>query len=67
MAGRASLSFSGQEDIYLSSDPEVTYFVEKFTGQSMYASRVIRNQFPGDNLVTFGSERTMVLPGRVIS
>lgn len=62
MAGRASLSFLGQEDIYLSSDPEVTYFVEKFTGQTLFSSRVIRNQFPGDNTVTFNSERTLIIP-----
>ena len=62
MAGRASLSFLGQEDIYLSSDPEVTYFVEKFKGQTLYSSRVIRVQFPGDNTVIFGSEKSLLIP-----
>jgi len=62
MAGRASLSFLGQEDIYLSSDPEVTYFVEKFQGSTLFSSRVIRLQFPGDNKVTFGSERSLLIP-----
>ncbi len=62
MAGRASLSYLGQEDIYLSSEPEVTYFVEKYVGQTLFSSRVIRVQFPADNTVIFGSEKTLVLP-----
>lgn len=62
MASRAALAFLGQEDIYLSADPEVTYFVEKYTGQTLYSSRVIRIQFPGDNKVTFGSERAILIP-----
>jgi len=62
MAGRASLAFFGQEDIYLSSDPEVTYFVEKYQGQTLYSSRVIRLQFPGDNQVIFGSEKRLTVP-----
>ena len=62
MAGRASLSFLGQEDIYLSSDPEVTYFVEKYVGQTLFSSRVIRIQFPGDNTVIFGAEKRLTLP-----
>jgi hypothetical protein len=62
MAGRASLAFFGQEDIYLSSDPEVTYFVEKYQGQTLYSSRVIRLQFPGDNKVIFGSEKRITIP-----
>ncbi len=62
MAGRASLSYLGQEDIYLSSDPEVTYFVEKYVGQTLFSSRVIRIQFPGDNTVIFGSEKSVTVP-----
>ena len=62
MAGRASLSYLGQEDIYLSSDPEVTYFVEKYVGQTLFSSRVIRVQFPADNTVLFGAEKVLVLP-----
>jgi len=62
MAGRANLSYLGQEDIYLSADPEVTYFVEKYVGQSLFSSRVIRVQFPADNTVIFGSEKELVLP-----
>jgi hypothetical protein len=62
MAGRASLSYLGQEDIYLSSDPEVTYFVEKYVGQTLFSSRVIRVQFPADNTVLFGAEKVLMLP-----
>ena len=62
MAGRASLSFLGQEDIYLSSDPEVTYFVEKYVGQTLFSSRVIRLQFPADNTVIFGTDKYMIIP-----
>lgn len=62
MAGRASLSFLGQEDIYLSSDPEVTYFVEKYAGQTLFSSRVIRVQFPADNTVIFGAEKRLLIP-----
>jgi len=62
MAGRASLSYLGQEDIYLSSEPEVTYFVEKYVGQTLFSSRVIRVQFPADNTVIFGAEKALVLP-----
>ena len=62
MAGRASLSYLGQEDIYLRSDPEVTYFVEKYVGQTLFSSRVIRIQFPADNTVIFGAEKTLVIP-----
>ena len=62
MAGRASLSFLGQEDIYLSSDPEVTYFVEKYVGQTLFSSRVIRVQFPADNTVIFGTDKSLLIP-----
>jgi hypothetical protein len=60
MAGRTSLAYLGQEDIYLSYDPEVTYFVEKYRGHTLFSSRIIRLQFPGD--VTFGSEQILTVP-----
>jgi hypothetical protein len=40
----------------------VTYFVEKYVGQTLYSSRVIRVQFPADNTVIFGAEKELVLP-----
>ena len=56
------MSFLGQEDIYLSSDPEVTYFVEKYVGQTLFSSRVIRVQFPADNTVIFGTDKSLLIP-----
>jgi hypothetical protein len=61
MAGRASLSFLGQEDISLSGDPEVTYFVEKYQGQTPFASRVDRVIFDEQG-VSFGSQNHRILP-----
>ena len=61
MAGRASLSFLGQEDISLSGDPEVTYFIEKYQGQTPFASRVDRVIFDEQG-VSFGSQNHRILP-----
>jgi len=61
MAGRASLSFLGQEDISLSGDPQVTYFVERYAGQTQFAQRVDQVIFD-EQSVTFGSENHRILP-----
>jgi hypothetical protein len=61
MASRASLTFLGQEDIALSSDPQVTYFKEKYEGSSLFSSRVDKVQFDNDVLVP-GSENSIELP-----
>lgn len=61
MASRASLTFLGQEDIALSSDPQVTYFKEKYEGSSLFSSRVDKVQFDNDALVP-GSENSIELP-----
>jgi hypothetical protein len=61
MAGRASLSFLGQEDISLSGEPQVTYFIEKYQGQTPFASRVDRVIFDEQG-VSFGSENHRILP-----
>jgi len=61
MAGRASLAFLGQEDLALSADPEVTYFIEKYTGQTQYASRLDRVQFD-NGYVNFGQENIVLIP-----
>jgi len=61
MASRASLTFLGQEDIALSSDPQVTYFKEKYEGSSLFSSRVDKVQFDNDVLVP-GSENVVQLP-----
>jgi hypothetical protein len=59
---RASLAFLGTEDVYLTADPEITYFVEKYKGQTLYSSRVIRIQFPGNNKVTYDSDSSLLIP-----
>lgn len=61
MAARASLVFLGREDIVLSSDPEVTYFVEKYTGSTLYAKKTSKVQFP-KGTINFGSESIIVIP-----
>jgi hypothetical protein len=61
MAGRASLSFLGQEDISLSGDPQVTYFIEKYQGQTPFAYRVDKVIFDEAG-VSFGSENHRILP-----
>ena len=61
MAGRASLSFLGQEDISLSGDPQVTYFVEKYQGQTPFAYRVDKVIFDEAG-VFFGSENHRTIP-----
>ena len=60
MAGRASLAFLGQEDVVLTSLPEVTYFIEKYTGATQFAHRVDEVQFQAD-YNTFGTESYSVL------
>jgi Large eukaryotic DNA virus major capsid protein/Major capsid protein N-terminus len=60
MAGRASLAYLGQEDVVLSSLPEVTYFIEKYTGYTQFAFRVDEVQFQAD-YNTFGTESYSVL------
>lgn len=61
MAGRASLTFLGQEDIVLSSDPQITYFKEKYEGSSHFASRVDKVQFENGHLI-LGTESYIELP-----
>ena len=61
MAGRASLSFLGQEDISLSGEPQVTYFVERYAGQTLFAQRVDQVIFD-EQSVTFGSQNHRILP-----
>ena len=62
MAGRASLTFLGQEDIFLSGNPQVTYFNERYTGKIPFASRLDRALF--DTQVRFGQESKVQLQNR---
>lgn len=61
MAARANLVFLGQEDIVLSGDPEVSYFVEKYKGQTHFASRLDQVEFDNNSIV-FGTESQIILP-----
>ena len=61
MAGRASLSFLGQEDISLSGDPQVTYFIERYAGQTLFSQRVDPVIFD-EQAVFFGGENHRILP-----
>jgi hypothetical protein len=61
MAGRASLSFLGQEDISLSGEPQVTYFIEKYRGHTPFASRADQVIFDEAG-VSFGTENHRILP-----
>ena len=61
MAGRASLAYLGQEDISLSSDPQVTYFIEKYQGQTPFAFRTDQVIFD-ENGVAFGTENHRIIP-----
>jgi hypothetical protein len=61
MAGRASLSFLGQEDISLSGEPQVTYFIERYAGQTLFAQRVDQVIFD-EQAVFFGGENHRILP-----
>lgn len=61
MAGRTSLAYLGREDIALSADPEVTYFVEKYTGSSQFSSRIDEVPFERQ-LQYFGGEAFLQLP-----
>ena len=62
MAARANLTYLGREDIELSSDPQVTYFIEKYQGQTLFTSRVIRIQQPTNPDIVFGTERYFDIP-----
>ena len=61
MAGRASLAFLGQEDLALSADPEVTYFVEKYQGSTQFSTRVDKVQFD-NGVINFGQESIIYVP-----
>jgi hypothetical protein len=61
MAGRTSIAYLGQEDLALSADPEVTYFIERYTGQTPFSSRMDRVQFNNGTIV-FGEETIITIP-----
>ena len=61
MAGRASLAFLGQEDLALSADPEVTYFIEKYKGSTQFSTRLDKVQFD-NGVINFGQESIIYVP-----
>ena len=62
MAGRASLAFLGQDDVILVGNPEVTYFLEKYSAKIPYAKRLDRLTF--DTNVLFGGEHSCQIQKR---
>jgi hypothetical protein len=60
MAGRASLAFLGRDDISLSGDPEVTYFLEKYPTETRHFSIMNKVQFTDE--VRFGDTSSVDLP-----
>ena len=61
MAARANLASLGKEDVILSGEPEVTYFVERYKGHTPFAQRVDSVNFQAD-YVYFGAESYSILP-----
>jgi hypothetical protein len=61
MAARASLAALGKEDVILSGEPEVTYFVERYKGHTPFAQRVDPVNFQAD-YVYLGAESYAILP-----
>ena len=60
MASRASLAYLGQEEIFLTGQPELTYYIEKYPGFTPFASRVDEVQFQTDCI--FGAENYIDIP-----
>lgn len=61
MAARANLAALGKEDVILSGEPEVTYFIERHKGVTPFAQRVDTINFEAD-YVYLGAESYAVLP-----
>ena len=59
-SGRVQVAATGQQDEFLTGDPEVTYFVKRFTRHTKFALETFEAQFaqPSD----FGSFLTCVVP-----
>jgi hypothetical protein len=68
MAGHTTLATLGQEDVFLSQDAEVTYFMEQYKQKTRWTSRIDEVLFDQDNLY-FGCESFVQLPksGDIIS
>jgi hypothetical protein len=62
MAGRATLAYFGADDVMLVGNPEMTYFLEKYTGQVPFAKRLEVISF--DTQVKFAGESVVQIPKR---
>lgn len=62
MAGRATLAYFGADDVMLVGDPEITYFLEKYTGQVPFAKRLEVLSFDTD--VRFGTDNLVQITKR---
>lgn len=56
------MTFLGQDDVLLTGNPEVTYFLEKYTGKIPFAQRVEKITF--DTQIRFGEEAKVQIPKR---
>ena len=60
MAGRQVLAQLGRNDIVLSSQPDITFFLEQYKSQGPFATRVIDVAF--QNAPQYGTDSTVTLP-----
>lgn len=62
MAGRATLAYFGADDVMLVGNPEITYFLEKYSAPVPFAKRLEIISF--DTQVKFGGESVVQIPKR---
>ena len=62
MAGRATLAYFGADDVMLVGNPEMTYFLEKYSAQIQFAKRLEVLSF--DTQVKFDGESDVQIPKR---
>jgi len=62
MAGRATLAYLGADDVMLVGNPEITYFLEKYSAPIPFAKRLEVISF--DTQVKFGGESVVQIPKR---
>jgi len=62
MAGRATLAYLGADDVMLVGEPEITYFLEKYSAPIPFAKRLDVISF--DTQVKFGGESVVQIPKR---
>ncbi len=62
MAGRATLAHFGADDVMLVGNPEITYFLEKYSAPVPFAKRLEVISF--DTQVKFGGESVVQIPKR---